>query len=872
MKPKIQQHQDLVENLLDKMTLAEKIGQMSQFTALWAETGPSIDQNFLQYVREGRCGSIFNAYTAAYTRSLQKVAVEETRLGIPLIFGLDVIHGHRTIFPIPLAEACSWDLELIEKSARIAAVEAAAEGVHWTFAPMVDIARDPRWGRVSEGAGEDVWLGCQIAAARVRGFQGDDLAAEDTVVACAKHFAAYGAAEAGRDYNSADISARTMVEVYLPPFKACVDAGVRTFMPAFNEIAGVPCTAGQTLFNDLLRGTWGFAGVVVSDYTAINELVQHGVAADNAQAGMLAATAGVDMDMQGGVFLQHLQALVAAGKVSLNIVDAAVRRILFLKAELGLFADPYRYCCEEREKRVVMAPEHLAAAQAMALASMVLLKNDADVLPFSKSLRSLAVIGPLGEANVDLLGNWFCAGDGKKVVSIAQAIREKLGSEVRVIAVKGCEVEGEDPAQLEAACAAVEEADAVLLVLGERGDMSGEAAARVNIDLPGLQNQLVSLVAAAAKGKPLAAVLLNGRPLAVSHLAATVPAILEAWFPGTMGGQAIADVLFGDESPSGKLTMSFPRHVGQVPVYYAHKNTGRPISAEKYTSKYLDCPNTPLFPFGHGLTYTTFVYGPVHLSCETMKWQGQITASVNVTNTGHRAGYEVVQLYRRDVVACVTRPVKELKGFKKIWLEAGASCTVEFTLNAGDLTFPGPDFAPLVEPGDFAVFLGGSSATSNSARFTLQPPSQGRNDAEPVQLPEMEMVEKPEFDLKHCIGCGRCVKKCRFGAIAMVNGFPQLSADKCRSCGVCLIVCSHEAVKLGKVPAGRIIDTQGYRRKRIVIEQRKCSRCGICQKNCRFNAIDCASRIYSINELSCIGCGLCVELCPARAISETVIT
>ena len=717
----VEKYQKLVNSLLAKMTLAEKIGQMTMFAAMWAETGPTIDENFMQYVREGRCGAIFNAYTAAYTRSLQKVAVEETRLGIPLIFGFDVIHGHRTIFPIPLAEACSWDLALIEKSARIAATEAAAEGIHWIFAPMVDISRDPRWGRVSEGAGEDVWLGCRVAAARVRGFQGDDLGAEDTVLACAKHFAAYGAAEAGRDYNRVDVSERTLAEVYLPPFKACVDAGVRTFMPAFNEIAGVPCTVNRALFKDLLRDSWGFEGVVVSDYTAINELIPHGVAADAVQAGQLAAQAGIDMDMQGGVFLQHLEALVTSGKVSPAAIDAAARRILLVKAELGLFDDPYRYCCEEREKRMALAPEHRLAAQAMAHASMVLLKNDDAVLPFAANLRRLAVIGPLAEADADLLGSWFSAGDGKQVVSVAQAIRNKLGTAVQVVTARGCEVEGDDQSHLAAAVAAAEKADAVLLVLGERSDMSGEAASRADIDLPGLQNHLVSQIAAAAKGRPVAALLLNGRPLAINHLAATVPAILEAWFPGTMGGQAIADVLFGDVNPSGKLVMSFPRHAGQVPVYYAQKNTGRPLSPEKYTSKYLDLPNTPLFPFGHGLSYTAFSYGPVRLNAATMPWQGEIKATVTVTNTGARAGDEVVQLYLRDLAACVTRPVKELKGFKKVRLEAGASCTVEFTITSAELTFLGLDLAPLMEPGEFEVMLGGSSAISSGPRFTLLP-------------------------------------------------------------------------------------------------------------------------------------------------------
>lgn len=710
-----------VDDLLKKMTLGEKVGQMTLFTAMWAETGPTIDRNFLQYVREGRCGSIFNAYTAAYTRSLQKVAVEETRLGIPLLFGFDVIHGHRTIFPIPLAEACSWDLALIEKAARIAATEASAEGIHWTFAPMVDVARDPRWGRVAEGAGEDVWLGCRIAEARVRGFQGDDLAAEDTVLACAKHFAAYGGAEAGRDYNIVDVSERTLAEVYLPPFKACVDAGVRTFMPAFNEIAGVPCTASRALLTETLRQKWGFTGVVVTDYTAINELVPHGVAADLAQAGELSVQAGVDMDMQGGVYFNHLEAQVESGKVTKAAIDDAVRRILRVKFELGLFDDPYRYCSEKREKRQVMSLEHLRAARIMAEKSLVLLKNENKTLPFSRTLRSLALIGPLAEADAELLGNWFGAGDGKQAVSVAEALRLKFGDSLRVIAAKGCEIYGGDTSQFEAAVAAASEADAVLLVLGESGSMSGEAACRVDIDLPGLQNQLAETVARAANGKPVAAVLINGRPLAINRLNEAVPAILEAWFPGTMGGSAVVGTIFGDANPSGKLVMTFPRSTGQIPIYYAAKNTGRPISPDKYTSKYLDCPNTPLFPFGHGLSYTTFNYGPVQLSAASMPMRGEIKASVKLTNTGTRPGEEVVQLYLRDLVACVTRPVKELKGFKKVYLEPGDSANIEFKITSADLEFPGHDLAPIVEPGEFEVMIGGSSAVCNGQRFTLLP-------------------------------------------------------------------------------------------------------------------------------------------------------
>jgi beta-glucosidase len=701
-----------VEELLIKMTLPEKIGQMTLFTDNWAQTGASTEPDFRRYLAEGRCGAIFNAYTADYTRSLQKVAVEQTRLGIPLLFGFDVIHGHRTIFPIPLAEACSWDMKLMEKSARIAATEAAAEGIHWVFAPMVDICRDPRWGRVAEGAGEDVWLACRIAEARVRGFQGNDLAATDTVLACAKHFAAYGAAEAGRDYNGADISERTLTEVYLPPFKACVEAGVRSFMPAFNETGGIPCTANRALLTDLLRTEWGFDGVVVTDYTAINELIAHGVAADSRQAALLAVLAGNDMDMQSGAFLQHLEELVAAGLVDISLIDAAVRRILHLKLELGLFDDPYRYCCAKREKQFALAPEHQQAALQMARSAMVLLQNTGGVLPFSKTLKSLAVIGPLADAKADLLGCWCAAGDGRLVPSVAEAICEKLGPEVSVSSVRGCAVNDLDSSGFTAALAAVQKADAVLLVLGESADMSGEAASRADIGLPGLQNQLAAAVMNAAKGKPVAAVLFNGRPLMLSELAKTVPAILEAWFPGSTGGQAVADIIFGDFNPSGKLVMSFPRHGGQIPIYYARKNTGRPVGPEKYSSKYLDVPNTPQFPFGHGLSYTSFSYGQPRLTTEQDSVAGRVVrAVVDVTNTGSRSGEEVVQLYLRLLHTPVTRPVLELKGCQKIHLSAGETRQVEFIITGTDLSFPGIDLQTTMQADSFELMIAGSSAS-----------------------------------------------------------------------------------------------------------------------------------------------------------------
>ncbi|HNV68688.1 MAG TPA: beta-glucosidase BglX, partial [Candidatus Ozemobacteraceae bacterium] len=707
-------------DLLGRMTLEEKIGQLTLYTSTWAQTGPTLDANYLHYIRQGRCGAVFNAMTASYTRSLQRIAVEQSRLKIPLLFGYDVIHGHRTIFPIPLAEACSWNLEAIERSARIAAIEAAAEGIHWTFAPMVDVARDPRWGRVSEGAGEDVWLGCQIAHARVRGFQGGDLSAPDTILACAKHFAAYGAAQAGRDYHSVDLSERTLEEIYLPPFEACVKAGARTFMTAFNDLNGIPCTGNRALLTDLLRSRWGFTGVVVTDYTSINELIPHGFATDLRQAAQLAIEAGVDMDMQGGAFLTHLAELVRVGIVSEQQIDQAVLRVLQVKQQLGLFDDPYRYCDEERERRVVFCEEHLRAAEDLARQSLVLLQNESRTLPLQKTLTRVAVIGPLAESRVDLLGNWHGAGDENKVETILERVREKLGAGCQVRFVKGCDVTGTRRLDVSGVLQAVADAEAIILVLGEHEHMSGEAASRADLDLPGRQNELAELVGITARraGKPVAAVLVNGRPLVLTRLSRAVPAILEAWFPGTRGARAIADVVFGDAAPVGKLVMTFPRCVGQVPIFYGMKNTGRPFdAANKYTSKYLDVENTPLFPFGHGLSYTTFSYAHLKLDQTQISSDDTLRVTVDVTNSGDRAGTDVVQLYLRDHVGSVTRPVKELKGFARVALAPGETRAIEFRLSADDLAFLRADMTRGVEPGTCSVMVGGSSETLLAADF-----------------------------------------------------------------------------------------------------------------------------------------------------------
>lgn len=707
------------------MTLEEKIGQMTLFTSTWSTTGPTMREGYKEDVRAGRVGAIFNAFNAEYTRELQRMAVEETRLGVPLLFGYDVIHGHRTIFPISLGEAASWDLGAIERAARIAAVEASAEGIHWTFAPMVDVARDPRWGRMSEGSGEDVFLGSQIAVARVRGFQDGDLGRVDTVAATAKHFAAYGAAQAGRDYHTTNMSDRELRETHLPPFQAAVDAGVATFMTAFNELNGVPATGDRYLLEDILRDEWGFDGFVVTDYTSINEMVPHGYARDEAHAADLAVNSGVDMDMQGAVFLNHLARAVESGAVPLWRIDRAVLRILNLKEALGLLDDPYRYSDPARQKEMVYAPAHLEAARDMARRSMVLLKNDKRVLPLPEAVGSIALIGPLADSKTDMIGSWAAAGDrGERPVTVLEGLRQRLGDHVIVRHARGAGYGFEDAGDrsgFEEALEAARAADVIIAVMGERYDMTGEAASRTSLRLPG--SQQVLLEALAATDKPLILVLMNGRPLALEWAQQHVDAILEAWYPGTMGGHAVVDVLFGDYNPSGKLPVTFPRNVGQVPIYYNMKNTGRPytpdLQGEKYRSRYLATPNSPLYPFGYGLSYTNFSYGAVELDKATLSSEESLSASVVVTNTGERSGEEVVQLYVRDRVGSVTRPVRQLKGFAKIMLDAGESRTVSFSLSAADLAFYRRDMTLGVEPGWFDVYIGGDSNAGNQAEFQL---------------------------------------------------------------------------------------------------------------------------------------------------------
>lgn len=714
-----------VDALLERMTAAEKIGQTTAFTSGWSTTGPTMHEGYREDIAAGRVGAVFNAFTAAYTRELQALAVEETRLGIPLLFGYDVVHGHRTIFPIPLGEAASWDLEAIGRSARIAATEAAAEGIHWTFAPMVDIARDPRWGRIAEGAGEDVYLGSKIAAARVRGFQGDDLGATDTVLATAKHFAAYGAAQAGRDYHTTDLSERELFETYLPPFRAAVEAGAGSVMTAFNDVNGVPATANAWLIEDILRRRWGFNGFVVSDYTSINELVPHGYARSVAHAGELALAAGVDMDLQGAVYLDHLEAALAAGRARPERLDEAVRLILEAKYRLGLFEDPYRYSDPQREAAGIYRPEHLEAARDMARRSMVLLRNEGGVLPLDEAIRSIAVIGPLADSKADMIGSWAAAGDrNEKPVTLLEGLAVRLGESTVIRYARGADYDfgSDDESGFEEALAAARASDVVVAAMGERENMTGEAASRTSLRLPGKQEKL--LRALHATGKPVVLVLMSGRPLAIEWADANVAAILEAWYPGTMGGHAIADVLFGDYNPSGKLPVTFPRTVGQVPIYYNMKNTGRPYDPEvdnKYVSRYLATPNDPLYPFGYGLSYTRFEYSDVTLDRAEIRPGESLTASVTVTNAGEHGGEEVVQLYVRDLVGSVTRPVRQLAGFQKIDLDRGESREVTFTLGEADLAFYRHDMTWGAEPGEFRLYVGTSSQDVSEAAFTLLP-------------------------------------------------------------------------------------------------------------------------------------------------------
>lgn len=706
-----------VDSLMSLMTLEEKIGQTVMYSGQGDQTGPKVSVNSKKYLKEGLLGAMLNVYSAEATRDLQRMAIEETRLGIPLLFGYDVIHGHRTIFPINLGMSASWDLDLIEQSARIAAEEASAEGLHWTFAPMVDISRDPRWGRISEGSGEDVYLGNQIAKVYVKGFQGEDLSQPNTILACAKHYVAYGAAQAGRDYHTTNMSEDELRNVYLPPFKASVDAGVETFMSAFNELNGVPTSGNSYTLRKILRDEWGFKGFVVSDYTSINEMVEHGFAKDSLDAARIGMNAGVDMDMMGSLYRKYLKKLIEEGDVDQAIVEDACRRILLAKFKLGLFQDPYRYINKNRQEETIYKPEFLQKAREIAAASSVLLQNRNQALPLSRNTKIIAFIGPLVKDEYDILGNWAAKGDRKgKAVSVFEGVSEYLTSN-QILYAKGCDILGDDESGFREALAVSKKADEIVLVMGEGHHMSGEAASRTNLKIPGLQPKLIKKIREANPNKKIVLVLMNGRPLNLLEEVNLVDSILEVWFPGTMGGAGIADVLFGAYNPSGKLTTTFPRNVGQVPIYYNMKNTGRPIPEtnpkEDYKSNYIDSPNSPLFPFGHGLSYTTFEYGDITLSSSKLTFSDELTVSTTIKNTGNYDGFEVVQLYVHDKVGSITRPVKELKGFQKLFLKKGESKTVSFTISIEDLKYYNNEMVYGVEPGEFEIAI----ATSSNFKF-----------------------------------------------------------------------------------------------------------------------------------------------------------
>ena len=703
-----------INALLARMTLAEKLGQLQQ---LDGEANGNYRPEHLELARKGLLGSTLNVRGVARVNELQRAAVEESRLKIPLLFGFDVIHGYRTIFPIPLGESSSWDAATAERAASIAAREAASAGVRWTFAPMVDIARDARWGRIAEGSGEDPYLGAQLARARVRGFQGADYSQPDRIVACAKHWVAYGAAEAGRDYNTTDVSETTLREIYFPPFKAAVDAGVGTFMSAFNDLNGVPTSANPFTLTKVLRQEWKFDGFVVSDYESVRELMNHGVAANEEEAARAAINAGVEMEMVSRLYNKHAPSLIKEGKLSIVRLDEAVRRILRIKFRLGLFEHPYSEAA--RESAALMNREHQAAAREVAARSMVLLKNEGNVLPIEgRAVRSIAVIGPLADDRKNLMGSWSGDGRAEDVVSVLSGIRARAGQNVRVTYARGCDIEGNSTEGFAEAVRAVREADMAIVVVGESAEMSGEAASRSSLDLPGRQLELVQAIHATRK--PYSVVLMNGRPLTINWLAENSPAILETWFAGTQGGNAIADVLFGDVNPGGKLPVTFPRSVGQCPIYYNHKNTGRPPDAgNKYTSKYLDVPWTPLYPFGYGLSYTKFRLTNLQLSAQSIRAGGQLTVSVEVENVGTRTGDEVVQLYLRDVASSVTRPVRELKGFERVTLRPNEKRRVEFRLGPQQMGFYDREMRFTVEPGGFKVFVGTSSEGGLEASFAI---------------------------------------------------------------------------------------------------------------------------------------------------------
>ena len=739
-----------IDALMKKMTVEEKIGQLNLPVTGEITTGQAKSSDVAKKIEQGLVGGLFNLKGVAKIRDVQKLAVENSRLGIPLLFGMDVIHGYETIFPIPLGLSCTWDMKAIQKSARIAAVEASADGISWTFSPMVDISRDPRWGRVSEGNGEDPFLGGAIAKAMVLGYQGDklndQLKRNDEIMACVKHFALYGAGEAGRDYNTVDMSRNRMFNEYLYPYQAAVDAGVGSVMASFNEVDGVPATANKWLMTDVLRKQWGFNGFVVTDFTGIAEMVAHGIG-DLQTVTARALNAGVDMDMVSEGFVGTLKKSLTEGKITMKTLDTACRRILEAKYKLGLFDDPYKYCDLSRPARDIFTKEHRDAARKIASESFVLLKNEpaktgqAPLLPLQKK-GTVAVIGPLANTRSNMPGTWSVAARLNDYPSLYEGLKEMMAGKVNITYAKGSNLIGDaayeeratmfgrslnrdnrtDKELLEEALKVAADADIIVAALGESSEMSGESSSRTDLNIPDVQHTL--LEALLKTGKPVVLTLFTGRPLTLTWEQENVPAILNVWFGGSEAAYAIGDVLFGDVNPSGKLTMTFPKNVGQIPLFYNHKNTGRPLQEgkwfEKFRSSYLDVDNEPLYPFGYGLSYTTFQYSDIALSASAMGQDGSITAAVTVTNTGKRDGAEVVQLYIRDLVGSITRPVKELKGFEKIFLKAGESKTVTFKITPELLRFYDYDLKQVAEPGDFDVMIGGDSRNVRSARLTLK--------------------------------------------------------------------------------------------------------------------------------------------------------
>lgn len=739
-KKKMKQQEPIetrIEQLLQKMTLEEKVGQMNQYNGFWDVTGPAPEGGSAalkyEHLKKGWVGSMLTVRGVKEVKAVQKIAVEETRLGIPLIIGFDVIHGYKTLSPIPLAEAASWDMEAIKKSAQVAAGEASASGINWTFGPNVDVSRDARWGRVMEGAGEDAFLGSKVAEARVKGFQGEtkeDLGLPNTIAACAKHFAAYGFVEAGKEYNLVDIGMPTLYNLVLPPFEAAKNAGVRTFMNSFNTLNGVPATGSKFLQRDILKGKWNFDGFVITDWASIREMINWGFAEDGTEASLKAVEAGADMDMESHLYVYELAKLVREGKVDEKLIDDAVRRILRVKFELGLFDDPYRYCDEKREQKVIGSKENREAVLDMAKKSIVLLKNDKQLLPLPKTGKRIALIGALAADKTSPLGSWRIASDDETAVSVLEGMQQYTGN--RLVYEKGADVtigsvsfiqevqiNTTDKSSFEAAKKAAQESDIVVMVLGEHGFQTGEARSRTELGLPGVQQELLEEV---YKVNPnIVLVLNNGRPLALPWAAKHILAIVEAWQLGTETGNAVAQVLYGDYNPSGKLPMSFPRNVGQCPIYYNYYATGRPIDKDNnvFWTHYSDVEKTPLWSFGHGLSYTTFEYSEITLDKESYKKGEPVKASVTVKNTGNYDGKEVVQLYVRDVVASLTRPVKELKDFQMISLNKGESKTVEFVLTEKELGFYNSEGEFIVESGKFQIFIGTSSSDTKNSVFHL---------------------------------------------------------------------------------------------------------------------------------------------------------